>query len=946
MYLHCTTYTRISAVIAGSGVEFSDIWRAAVAAATNSAVNRLTAFGGRRPDEAWLAQQLQELTAGAAAALKAGKLEDTVAAVLLQRLLALVLAAEHLVQKKKAEAAADAAASCKPAGWRLVCSQCTLLQSAYNTEAVPPAVAQQLQFLTARVIRVLVQQDTSLPMPAALPGMLRAAANAAAACGDVSVYRTAVQHAQQLQLSSADLAAVRSAAVTGAAAAAAAQTMDRGSTDALRQLWPSVLPSASSEQTSTELLPKDAAAAVVAAVAVSTPVADLVLGSAALPSVLLVQLLQAAVDSKQTKAAQQLLAHAEQHQLLQQLPPTLLLAAVRQSSSTDATARIGYAQQAVELLLQQGQVPDAAAAVSLLPGTAAAEDQWQQLVAWLQQQCSTAPAPAAYRLLCDMLLASASKQTADQTWQLCRLLQSCQEADSWPAAQQGLPAVVTSALIQQQAAAAASSDSSRRVLHLWDTQQQAAAGQKLTTSALAAVMSALVASKQHAAALQLVAQQDAALMVPLAAMWRQQVPSTDVLVQALQQLCADSSRLGSAAAANVAEQLLTLLEQHQALQQAVQAQPATAVQLVQLLSEQSKLAGALRLVSCMLETALVDADAVAPAVAALVKAAAGAQHGDLQQQVVDLLLQQPADVEQQQAVLLAGLDQLLASKQAAAVGLLLHVLLSSTKEQQQLPLLLEPVQLEQLVVLCCSAASSSTSSSVFGLPRPLQLAEQCIESSSTSPAITVSLVNALAQKHPELQPAAAAVAFGQVSAEDVTAAGADSISSGSAAVSANAVQASQLIAQLCYMQLSQHGSTIADVEELSGAVSSWVDKLSHEAAAAALFSTWYWSQPTATAGSAGTAPAIQLPAASSIGVLGLSLYAAARDGKPSLSSLLLDLALTAAADARDWDRGALAGILQACNAFSRQASGRGVASCLVFGLSALYMVNMCAEGTC
>jgi hypothetical protein len=104
------------------------------------------------------------------------------------------------------------------------------------------------------------------------------------------------------------------------------------------------------------------------------------------------------------------------------------------------------------------------------------------------------------------------------------------------------------------------------------------------------------------------------------------------------------------------------------------------------------------------------------------------------------------------------------------------------------------------------------------------------------------------------------------------------------------------------MQLLQQGS--AEVEYLRDAVSVWVDRLSHEAAAAALFSTWYWSQPAAAAARpAGTSTAITLPAASSVGALGLQLYHAARVGKPSLGSLLLDLALLAAAAAGDWDEG-------------------------------------------
>jgi hypothetical protein len=303
---------------------------------------------------------------------------------------------------------------------------------------------------------------------------------------------------------------------------------------------------------------------------------------------------------------------------MQQLPPTLLIAAVRQSPSTSAAQLSSCAQKAVEMLLQQGLTPDAVAAACLLPGTAAAEDQWQQLLAWLQQQCSTAPAAAAHGLLCDMLLVSASKLAADQTWQLYQLLHSCQEAGSWPAAQQGLPAAVASAVIEQQelAAAAETRDSGlRRVLQLWNTQQLAAAGPTLTTAALTAVMSALVTSEQHAAALQLVAQQDAALLVPLAAMWQQQVPSKGLLVKALQAVCTPGSQLDGAAAADVAERLLSLLarEQHHAMQ----VQPATAVQLVQLLSQHGKLAAALSLASCMLHESSIDAGAVAPAVAAL-----------------------------------------------------------------------------------------------------------------------------------------------------------------------------------------------------------------------------------------------------------------------------------------------------------------------------------------
>jgi hypothetical protein len=710
-----------------------------VAAATNPAVNSLPAFSGRRPDEAWLTQQLQDKTAAAAAAaMQSGQplpdIQGTVASVLLPPVLA---SAKKLLQQQQQGdgAVAGAAGSGEPAGWLLLRSLCDALQSVYNTQTVPP---QHLQPLTAGLVALLVQHS-NLTMPATLSGLQYEAAKAG---------------------------------VTAAAA--------------------------------------------------SPAVAEVLLASAALPLPLLVQMLHAAVDSRQSAAVQQLLTHAEQHQLLQQLPPNLLLAALAQgqgpaaeTSAGGANAGSGLAQQAVEILLQQGQAPDAAAAAALLPCTAAAEEQWQQLLAWLQVQCSSAPAAAAHVLLCDLLLASASKHTADQTWQLYQLLRSCQEAGSWPAAQQGLPAAVASAVIEQQAAAAAGSDSSsssNRVLQLWDTQQQAAAGQKLTTAALEAVLSAFVASEQHSAALQLVQQQDAALLICLASLWQQQAPSTDVLVLALLQVCAFSSQLGSAAAANVAEQLLSLSEQQQGVQQAVQeGQTATAVQLVQLLSQQGKLAAALSVVSCMLEGLSVDAKAAAPAVAALVVAAANAAGDGVQQQVVQLLSQQPAGAEQQQAVLLAALDDLLTSKQAAAVGLLLHVLQASAREEQLLPVLLESSQLEQLAVLCCSESSSSSSSEVFTLPSPLQLAQQCVDSDRSSPivvpaAVTVSLLKALAQQYPTLQPARAAVVFGLVSAEEMAAAGADSIGSDSTAATEDAIQACKLVAQLCYI-CSCHSSS-------------------------------------------------------------------------------------------------------------------------------------------
>jgi hypothetical protein len=941
-----------------------------VAAATNPALNSLPAFGSKRPDEAWLAQQLQQqMTAPAAqvsglyvqllqVALEAAagqleqqqdeawvtqQLQQTVtsfasqlmqqrrygsSAMLHEILLLPILEAAGQLQEQlnagSAEAAAAAAAAAVPAGVVLINSLCASLQSAYSSNK--PA-ALRLRPLANRLLSLLLQHPDVLRL-SSLQALLCAAVEAEAATGNISLFETATQQAQQLQLSTADVAAVTSAALTGAAKAAAQGPKNNSSAGILLQVWQAVEAAAAAAGDGSQvhdILSPAAAAAITASMTTNAAVGERLLGAAVMPVPLLVQLLQAAVSSgSQAAAVQQLLAHAEQHQLLQQLPPNLLIAALGQAPSSGkaaagGTAAGGLAQQAVAVLLQQGQAPDAAAAAALLPGEAAAEDQWQQLLGWLQQQCSTASAAAAYSLLCDLLLASVGRQSAEQSWQLTQLLQQCQEAGNWPAAQQGLPAAVCSALIEQQAAAQAA-DSNSRVLRLWQTaasaQQLETSDKKLSTAALNAVLSALVSCDKHDAALQLVQQQDPALLQHLADLWQHQVPGADVLAQALQQLCeSGSSSLNGAAAADVAEVLLGLLEQQQALQRAAQGQAA--VQLVQLLGQQHRLTAALQLISCILSSlhaSEAEEEVAAAAVAAVAVTAAAEKRQDAQQQVIMLLQQQPADSEQRQAVLLAALNPLLASKQAAAVALLLSALQSGTEEQLLLPALLEQMQLQQLVDLCCNATnstdSSTSSSSVTALPSPLQLAQQCVASSTAAaaapPELTVSLLNTLARQHPELQPSAAAAALGLASADDLESAGADSVIGSSAAQLADLLQASKLIAQLCYVQLLQHGN--AEAEASKDAVSAWVDKLSHEAAAAALFSTWYWSQqePAAAAAAgplADKVAALQLPAASSVGALGLQLYHAARVGKPSLGSLLLDLALTAAAAAADWDEG-------------------------------------------
>lgn len=101
-------------------------------------------------------------------------------------------------------------------------------------------------------------------------------------------------------------------------------------------------------------------------------------------------------------------------------------------------------------------------------------------------------------------------------------------------------------------------------------------------------------------------------------------------------------------------------------------------------------------------------------------------------------------------------------------------------------------------------------------------------------------------------------------------------------------QASKLVAQLCYQQLPSSSSV--DPDECFSTVAEWVSQLSHQAAAAALFAAWQWAQP-------GNACHTMRMSQQAVGILCLELYHAARSGKPTLDSLLLDIGLAAAAAA-------------------------------------------------
>uniref|UniRef100_A0A383WJV7 Uncharacterized protein n=1 Tax=Tetradesmus obliquus TaxID=3088 RepID=A0A383WJV7_TETOB len=66
--LRAADYEHALQLARASGLQeaISTVWQAAVSAATEPALCSLPAFGGRRPDEPWLVQQLQQLMTAAA----------------------------------------------------------------------------------------------------------------------------------------------------------------------------------------------------------------------------------------------------------------------------------------------------------------------------------------------------------------------------------------------------------------------------------------------------------------------------------------------------------------------------------------------------------------------------------------------------------------------------------------------------------------------------------------------------------------------------------------------------------------------------------------------------------------------------------------------------------------------------------------------------------------
>jgi hypothetical protein len=714
------------------------------------------------------------------------------------------------------------------------------------------------------------------------------------------------------------------AASLGAAGrAAAAGGQNEEQLHLLIELWPEFISQASQEDA--ECLGREPAAALVMMLSQAPDLAQHLL-TPKVPVAVISELLEAAAESKVKGALLQILQHCIKQQLLHQISLNLL--SLVSAARLPATAGAAQArQQVLAQLLQQGCTPCTASAAALLhdltqggssPSSAAKQqEQWQQLLAWLSSECRSAPVAAAAAGLIHQLLALSQQQqqlSADQSWQLYQLLLSCQEG--WEGQeQQALPAAAADALIQQQGQVPGG-ESTARVLQVWQhfAGRTGAAITELQSSSQQQVVCALVSSGAHDQALDLV-QQVPQQLGTLVEGWKQQQQEQqqeqvrdELLSKALQL----AVQVGSLDAAVAAELLLDLIQQQQHVQQSsfgvLQAEVAEAV--LQLLCQHGRVvpAGAWLLPVCK-----------SPSAAATFFSAAVKQPDAGQQEALKELRGGGVSMLPKE-LMMGGLDLLLESKDAVAVALIWEALQASHQGSGCLLATLTSIQQQQLVKLCCSGSYPASAAPSFV---PQQLAKGCMMCGTLPAESTARFITAIVRDREELQPCRAAVMLTLVQEQQLVEAAANISTSSSSrgrqvshagaqvvtsqASAADCTEALRLVAEMCIVQLGGSSSS-NDVAEVEEAV-DWVgtlspDILSPPAAGAALFAVWYGQQEQEKA--------LISPVAA--GVLGLSLYHAARKGstlsatagwtaKPSLDSLVLDLALAAAEGAEQWDEG-------------------------------------------
>jgi hypothetical protein len=957
------------------------VWGSAASTATNLELSSLPAFGGQRPNIAWLLGKLQQLTSNKATVMrlndklkqqKSDTADSPSAKALVDLLLQPVTAAAATLATSATAGSSTADNSGGSSSTRSststrnaavavaqlssgVCSAVVALASSSNAASLQQVMLAVLE-VTESIARMQLPASFPAALQAALTSSTVTSGDAGVDGGVVSFVKKVLGKADQRQLSADAQASILSSALQALASG------QQGSRDWVQEqqepfswLWSELV--AVAPEWKQQPLTSAAAAALLA-----TPGVIRQLLQPGLPVLLVQALLQGAVPAQASAAAQEVVDYALDQGLLQQMPGEL----VGQVAALSG-AKVGWQSQLqmVGLLLEQGQALSREGAAALLEGCGAAaasaeaakleregevgdgvgkEGRWQQLLALLRIKCTTAPAAAAYGSICMLIEAGEGRLDREQLWQLYELLLVCQAAKGWGEEHLGLSAAACNVLIVQQAKPEQQQQghgdegfklACERVLQVWQQFAQAFPGEQaareLEQEAQLRLLRALVSSREGTAALGLV-QQLPVLLPTLVEHWQQQSDTvgTGLLMQALQV----AVQQGTSDAAGAAIGILRI---------------AAARGLEgQLWEERGTMAGVLGLL-CLQGKQEVAERWVKEHLAAEDSAAeggAGRAAAALFSEMMSMSQVAAAVMQQQQQVV--GL--LAAFLPSGGHGSLLSVL--------------EPSQKEDLVLLCCTTVQNTTISTnssnqqaahAFRLPSPIQLAEEAVASFFKLPTkVAVALVNALAQSEPLLKPSVAAVLLGEVTGQQlVAAAGAGSTSSSTATTARAAAApvglhgniseasdttgaaagqseaaavsrcrlASKVLADFCYVQLGCTADTGAEADTAESAM-DWAYALSKDAAAAALFASWYWAQPSRSveaaaeaeaAGGEGPPPPLHvappvLPSPAACGLLGEALYSAARQGvseKPGLDSCLLDLALMAAAAAEDMDRGTL-----------------------------------------
>jgi hypothetical protein len=300
-----------------------------------------------------------------------------------------------------------------------------------------------------------------------LPAALSAAVSAGAAAGDLGFLHAATEEgaASVLQLLEQGSSLLYWAGIAGSAQGMQNASCAEVCKQQLLRLWGvSVSTVDSTAHAEHAQMPKEAATEVAAALmrdaAAGGTLCEQLLNTAVLPAAVAAALLQAVCGSASAHpmtaklaVVQQLLAHVQQHDALQQLQPEVIEATLQVllGAAASSDASVGVPSETLSLLgafLQSGAAVSTPTAQQVLVCMGTHPDFGQQLQSLLQQQQGMDTVPAAQVLLCALLQQVAVQAVpAQQSWELYQLLLQLGGAQQLP---QKDMLTVCSVLIQQQ----------------------------------------------------------------------------------------------------------------------------------------------------------------------------------------------------------------------------------------------------------------------------------------------------------------------------------------------------------------------------------------------------------------------------------------------------------------------------------------------------------------